>query len=81
MDVMGPVDHLVVEFPAEKANFSGDMAAELTSLVDRELVRVLDLVLVRKDLDGSVEAAELDQADERRAPPAGAPHQLCRRVT
>ena len=40
------------------------MAAELTSLVDRELVRVLDLVMLRKDADGSVEAAELDEADE-----------------
>ena len=65
MDVMGPVDYLVVEFPAEKADFSGEMAAELTSLVDRELVRVLDLVLLRKDPDGSVEAAELNDADER----------------
>ena len=65
MDVMGPVDYLVVEFPAEKADFSGEMAAELTSLVDRELVRVLDLVLLRKDLDGSVEAVELNEADER----------------
>ena len=64
-DVMGPVDYLVVEFPAEKADFSGEMAAELTSLVDRELVRVLDLVLLRKDPDGSVEAAELNDADER----------------
>jgi hypothetical protein len=64
IDVMGPVDYLVVEFPAEKANFSGEMAAELTSLVDRELIRVLDLVLLRKDVDGSVEAAELDEADE-----------------
>ena len=64
MDVMGPVDYLVVEFPADEANFSGEMAAELTSLVDRELVRVLDLVLLRKDPDGSVEVAELDEADE-----------------
>ena len=61
-DVLGPVDYLVVEFPAEKANFSGEMAAELKSLVDRELVRVLDLLLLRKDLDGSVEALELEDA-------------------
>ena len=65
IDVMGPVDYLVVEFPVERADFSGEMAAELTSLVDRELVRVLDLVLLRKDPDGSVEAAELNDADER----------------
>ena len=64
VDVLGPVDYLVVEFPADKANFSGEMATELTSLVDRELIRVLDLVLLRKNLDGSVEAAELHEVDE-----------------
>ena len=52
LDVLGPVDYLVVEFPAEKANFSGEMAAELTALVDRELVRVLDLVLPRMEATG-----------------------------
>jgi hypothetical protein len=64
VDVLGPVDYLVVEFPAEKANFSGEIAAELKSLVDRELVRVLDLLLLRKDADGSVEAVELNEAQE-----------------
>jgi Family of unknown function (DUF6325) len=63
LDVLGPVDYLVVEFPADKANFSGEMAAELTSLVDRELVRVLDLLLLRKDLDGSVAVDELHEVD------------------
>src|SRR4051794_10969803 len=65
LDVLGPVDYLVVEFPADKANFSGEMAAELRSLVDRELVRVLDLVMLRKEPDGSVEVAELGDVDER----------------
>ena len=64
LDVLGPVDYLVVEFPADKANFSGEMAAELRSLVDRELVRVLDLLLLSKDADGSVEALELEDAPE-----------------
>jgi len=64
LDVLGPVDYLAVEFPADRANFSGEMAAELRSLVDRELIRVLDLVIVRKDPDGSVEAAELADVDE-----------------
>jgi len=64
VDVLGPVDYLVVEFPADKANFSGEMAAELRSLVDRELVRVLDLLLLRKGADGAVEAAELNDAQE-----------------
>ena len=64
LDTLGPVDYLVVEFPADTGNFSGEMAAELKSLVDRRLVRVLDLVLLRKELDGSVEAAELHDVDE-----------------
>jgi hypothetical protein len=63
-EMLGPVDYLVVEFPAEKANFSGEMAAELTSLVERGLVRVLDLVLLEKNEDGSIEVAELSNADE-----------------
>jgi hypothetical protein len=64
VDVLGPVDYLVVEFPAEKANFSGEMAAQLRSLVDREIVRVLDLVILRKEPDGSVEVAEVADVDE-----------------
>ena len=64
MDVLGPVDYLVVEFPADKADFSGEMAKELTSLVDRDLVRVLDLLLLRKEDDGSVDVAELHEVDE-----------------
>jgi hypothetical protein len=63
-DVLGPVDYLVVEFPADKANFSGEVADELTALVDRDLVRILDLVLIRKNLDGSVEADELADVDK-----------------
>ena len=64
LDVLGPVDYLVVEFPADKANFSGEMAAELTALVDRELVRVLDLVIMSKDLDGAVAIDEVHEVDE-----------------
>ncbi len=58
VDELGPVDYLVVEFPAQRANFSGEMAAELSALVDRGLVRVLDLLFLRKNEDGSVEGLE-----------------------
>ena len=64
VDVLGPVDYLVVEFPADKANFKGEIAAELKSLVERELVRVLDLLIVRKNADGSFDVDELGEADE-----------------
>lgn len=64
VDVLGPVDYLVIEFPVDKANFKGEIADELTALVERGLVRVLDLVLLRKEDDGSVEVAELEDVDE-----------------
>ncbi len=64
LDVLGPVDYLVVEFPADKANFSGEIADELKDLVERGVVRVLDLILLRKDADGSVEALELHEFDD-----------------
>jgi len=58
VDELGPVDYLVVEFPASRAKFSGEMAAELTALVDRGLIRVLDLLFLKKDEDGTVEGFE-----------------------
>ena len=61
---LGPVDYLVVAFPAGKADFSGAMASELRALMDSNTVQVLDLVLLTKDLDGSVEASELRDADD-----------------
>jgi Family of unknown function (DUF6325) len=64
VDVLGPVDYLVVEFPADKANFKGEVAAELSALIDSGTIRVLDLLLMRKDADGSVEGIELEDVDE-----------------
>jgi Family of unknown function (DUF6325) len=61
---LGPVDYLVVAFPAGKADFSGAMASELRALMDSGTVRLLDLVLLSKDVDGSVEAAELRDVDD-----------------
>jgi len=63
-DELGPVDYVVVAFPAGQADFSGEMASELRALMDSDTVRVLDLVLVSKDVDGSVEGTELRDADD-----------------
>lgn len=63
-DELGPVDYLVVAFPTAKADFGGEMASELTALIDSDTVRVLDLVLVSKDVDGSVAASELRDTDD-----------------
>ena len=58
VDELGPVDYVVVEFPADQANFSGEMATELLALVKSGVVRVLDLLFLRKNADGFVEAFE-----------------------
>jgi hypothetical protein len=60
LDELGPVDYIVVEFPAGAANFTGEMAAEIKRLVDSGTVRVLDLLVLHKDADGEVEAFEID---------------------
>src|ERR1041385_267944 len=42
LDELGPVDYVVVEFPAGASNFTGEMAAELLALVDAGTIRVID---------------------------------------
>ena len=64
LDEMGPVDYLVVEFPAGQANFSGEMAAELVVLNEAGIIRVLDLLVLVKDDDGNVDAHEIDDHGE-----------------
>jgi len=63
IDEFGPVDYLVVEFPAGAQNFNGEMAAELVRLSDAGTIRVLDLLIVQKAADGSVDAYEIDETD------------------
>ena len=63
IDELGPVDYLVVEFPAGRSNFTGEMAAELVSLVNAGTVRLLDLLMLHKADDGTIEAFEIDDLD------------------
>jgi uncharacterized membrane protein len=61
LDEMGPIDYIVVEFPGNR--MTGEAFPLLVDLVDRGLVRILDLVFVRKDTDGSVVGLELKDLD------------------
>ena len=61
LDSMGPVDYLVVEFP--QARVTGEAMARLIDLVDLGIVRILDLLFLRKDTDGSVVAIEVADLD------------------
>ena len=62
VDELGPVDWIVVEFPGSR--FNGQIAPALLDLVERDLVRVLDLLVLKKDDDGSLEAFELSDLDQ-----------------
>ena len=64
LDELGPIDYLVVEFPAGASNFTGEMARELVKLVDAGTIRVVDILILQKDADGSVEAMELSDVGE-----------------
>jgi Family of unknown function (DUF6325) len=61
VDELGPVDWIVVEFPGSR--FNGEIAPALRDLVDRGVVRVLDLLVLKKDSDGTLEAFELSDLD------------------
>jgi hypothetical protein len=63
-DELGPVDYLIIEFPAGKADFTGGMADELMKLVDAGTVRVIDVLILTKDEDGNVDAMELADLDD-----------------
>ncbi len=65
IDELGPVDWIVVEFPGSR--FNGEIAPALTDLVERGLVRVLDLLIIRKEADGSIEGFELSDLGEDEA--------------
>jgi hypothetical protein len=64
LDSLGPVDYLVVEFPAGAGNFTGEMTDELLALVDSGTIRVIDVLILTKSEDGTVDAMELSDIDE-----------------
>jgi hypothetical protein len=59
---IGPVEYIIVGFPGNK--FTGGIAPELIALVESGTVRVLDLIFIGKDADGSVLSFEIDDLDD-----------------
>ncbi|MGZ4490195.1 MAG: DUF6325 family protein [Nocardioidaceae bacterium] len=62
IDQLGPVDWMVVEFPGDKLN--GEIAPVLKDYVDRGLVKVLDLLFLKKDANGNFEAYEATDLED-----------------
>ena len=62
IDELGPVDWIVVEFPGSK--FNGEIAPVLQDLVERRLIKVLDLMMLRKDDAGELEIFEVSDLED-----------------
>ena len=64
LDELGPVDYLIVEFPAGQQNFTGEGADELLRLHDAGIIRIMDILILQKGDDGTVMAQELGDLAE-----------------
>lgn len=56
---IGPIDYILVEWSGRQPN--GEVAPHLVDLVDRGLIRILDLLFIAKDEDGNVAGLELSE--------------------
>jgi Family of unknown function (DUF6325) len=61
LETMGPIDYLIVEFPGNR--MTGEGIPLLLDLVDRGIIRILDLAFIRKEKDGSVSAVRIEDMD------------------
>ncbi|WP_290857319.1 DUF6325 family protein [Hamadaea sp.] len=61
VETMGPVDYLVVEFPGNQ--MTGEGIPLLLDLVERGVIRILDLAFIRKDADGTISAVKIEDLD------------------
>src|SRR5881392_1151994 len=62
LEDMGPIDYVVVEFPGSR--MTGEGLPLLVDLVERGIIRVLDLVFVKKRADGSVVSVDIGELDQ-----------------
>lgn len=57
----GPIEYIIVGFPDN--DFNGEIVPELARLIESGTIRILDLIFIGKDTDGSVAAFEFDEVD------------------
>ena len=58
---LGPIDYLIVEFPGNR--LTGEGLPILIDLVERGIIRILDLVFVRKEEDGATAMLAVSDLD------------------
>lgn len=61
LNEIGPIDFMVVEFPGSR--MTGEGLPLLVDLVDRGIIRILDLTFVKKELDGSIVGVTVADVD------------------
>jgi uncharacterized protein DUF6325 len=60
LEEMGPIDYVVMEW-ADDQPVTGEALAAVLDLVDRGLIRILDIAFITKDADGSVAAIDFGE--------------------
>jgi hypothetical protein len=60
LEEMGPIDYIVLEWDGEQP-VTGEVMPQLVELVDRGIIRILDLAFIVKDQDGSVMAKDFGE--------------------
>jgi len=58
---LGPIELVVFKFPGNK--FKGEIIPELKHLVESGTIRIVDIIFVRKDTDGSLTVYEMDDLE------------------
>src|SRR6516162_7621222 len=66
---LGPLEYLMVAF--EGNNFSGEVLTALHDAQEKGTIRVIDLIVIKKDEQGNLIALELSELSEEEAHPFG----------
>lgn len=59
---MGPVEYLIIGFPGNK--FKGEIVPEITELINNGIIRIIDLVFIKKDENGNIKTIEMSELDD-----------------
>ena len=55
---LGPLEYIVIGF--DRPDFTGAIAAEIEKVVEKRIIRLVDVVVAQKDGEGNVEIVEID---------------------
>ncbi len=59
---MGPVEYLIIGFPGNK--FKGEIVPAITELIHNGIIRIIDLVFIKKDENGNIKTIEMSDLDD-----------------